>query len=336
MGTRVLVVDDEDTLRMVISQVLEEDGYDVTTAASGEEALDLFRQSSFPIVVTDIIMGKMSGLELLQEVKVLDSEALVVVITSQASVDRATAAIRSGAYDFLTKPFDELDVISAVVNRADEKVRLLQRNKTLMVSLKKHTEELERLNSSLEDLAIHDGLTGLHNHRYFRDSLDQELSRSSRHERPFSLVFMDVDHFKKFNDEYGHEVGDQVLRMVAAELERVGGGGTPYRYGGEEFALLFPGKSAEEVVPHLERVRESIETATFTLRGAGRPKRRPENPKPGRNAKRKRVSVTVSIGAAGRSDRRSAPSEVASFADRALYRAKKTGRNRVKVAGGGP
>jgi len=165
MSTRVLVVDDEDTLRMVISEVLEDDGYDVTTAASGEEALNLFRQEPYAIVVTDVIMGKMSGLELLQEVKLLDSEALVVVMTSQASLDKATTAIRSGAYDFLTKPFEELDVISAVVNRANEKVQLLKRNRSLMVSLKKHAEELERLNSNLEDMAVHDGLTGLHLNR---------------------------------------------------------------------------------------------------------------------------------------------------------------------------
>jgi diguanylate cyclase (GGDEF)-like protein len=178
-------------------------------------------------------------------------------------------------------------------------------------------------------MAYRDGLTGLPARR----ALNEELLRLNGQ---YTIAMVDVDHFKKFNDDHGHEVGDQVLRMVARELERVGGGGTPYRYGGEEFALLFPGKSAEEVVPHLERVRESIETARFTLRGAGRPRKRPENPKPRRNAKRKRVSVTVSIGAAGRSDRRSAPSEVASFADKALYRAKKTGRNRVKVAGGEP
>ena len=176
-------------------------------------------------------------------------------------------------------------------------------------------------------MAYRDGLTGLPARR----ALNEELMRLNGQ---YTIAMVDVDHFKKFNDDHGHEVGDQVLRMVAAELERVGGGGTPYRYGGEEFALLFPGKSAEEVVPHLEQVRESIETATFTLRGVTRPSKRPDNPKPPRNAKRKRVSVTVSIGAAARSDRRSAPSEVAGFADKALYRAKKTGRNRVKVAGG--
>jgi GGDEF domain-containing protein len=178
-------------------------------------------------------------------------------------------------------------------------------------------------------MAYRDGLTGLPARR----ALNEELLRLNGQ---YAIAMVDVDHFKKFNDDHGHEVGDQVLRMVAAELERVGGGGRPYRYGGEEFALLFPGKSAKEVVPHLERVRESIETARFTLRGRDRPRKRPDNPKPRRNAKRKRVSVTVSIGAAGRSDRRSAPSEVAGFADKALYRAKKTGRNRVKVAGGGP
>ncbi len=97
MSTRVLVVDDEDTLRTVIGQVLEEDGYDVTEAPSGEKALELFRQSPYPIVITDVIMGKMSGLELLQEVKLLDPESLVVIMTSQASLDKATAAFGRAA-----------------------------------------------------------------------------------------------------------------------------------------------------------------------------------------------------------------------------------------------
>ena len=317
MSTRVLVVDDEDTLRMVIAQVLEEDGYDVTTAASGEEALDLFRQSSFPIVVTDIIMGKMSGLELLQEVKLLDPEALVVVITSQASVDRATAAIRAGAYDFLTKPFDELDVISAVVNRADEKVRLLQRNKTLMVSLKKHAEELERLNSSLEDLAVHDGLTGLHNHRYFRDSLDQELSRSSRHERPFSLVFMDVDHFKKFNDAHGHMAGDEVLKGLSRIFKGDKRTSTIVaRYGGEEFVALLPEATRDKASEYAELVRSRVEAATFQD-GRGR----------------ERCKVTISLGVATFPDDGTDSKSLMEHADRALYQAKESGRNRVCALG---
>ncbi|MCH7775859.1 MAG: GGDEF domain-containing protein [Gemmatimonadetes bacterium] len=177
-------------------------------------------------------------------------------------------------------------------------------------------------------MAYRDGLTGLPARR----ALNEDILRLNGQ---YTIAMVDVDRFKNFNDRYGHEVGDQVLRKVASQLESVGGGGKAYRYGGEEFALLFPGRDPGEVMSHLERVRISIEDAKFALRGKDRPKERPENPNSNRKPPKK-VSVTVSIGAAGRSDHRSAPSEVISFADRALYQAKKAGRNKVKMANGRP
>jgi diguanylate cyclase (GGDEF)-like protein len=124
-------------------------------------------------------------------------------------------------------------------------------------------------------------------------------------------------------------VGDQVLRMVAGRLGRVAGGGRAFRYGGEEFTVLFPGKTAEESAPHLESLREAVERATFTLRGKDRPKRKPKSPRtraPGEKA----LSVTVSIGAA-QARGRAVPDDVVKAADEALYRAKEGGRNRVAV-----
>lgn len=173
-------------------------------------------------------------------------------------------------------------------------------------------------------MAYRDGLTGLPARR----ALNEELLRLNG---KYTIAMVDVDRFKTFNDRYGHDVGDQILRKVAAQLERIGGGGKAFRYGGEEFALVFAGKSQDEVLPHLEAVRAGIADEKFALRGKDRPKVKPENPKPSRRPP-KRVAVTVSIGAASRNDARSAPSEVITFADRALYRAKKAGRNRVKVA----
>ncbi len=172
-------------------------------------------------------------------------------------------------------------------------------------------------------MAYRDGLTGLPARR----ALNEDILRLSGQ---YTIAMVDVDSFKNFNDRYGHEVGDQVLRKVASQLESVGGGGKAYRYGGEEFALLFPERDPGEVLSHLERVRVSIEDAKFALRGKDRPKEKPENPNSSPKPPKK-VSVTVSIGAAGRSDHRSAPSEVITFADRALYQAKKAGRNRVKM-----
>jgi len=148
----------------------------------------------------------------------------------------------------------------------------------------------------------------------------------------YSLAMVDVDHFKKFNDRYGHDVGDQVLRMVAARLAKIPGGGRAYRYGGEEFTILFPGKPLKEALPHLKEARRSVEDAAFTLRSWRRPRKKPVDPGAWRGRekeKTKRLSVTVSIGVADSAGNDPSPEAVLRRADQALYRAKKAGRNRV-------
>ncbi len=148
----------------------------------------------------------------------------------------------------------------------------------------------------------------------------------------YSAAMVDVDHFKRFNDRYGHDVGDQVLRMVAGRLEKAPGGGKAYRYGGEEFTVLFPGKSLQESLPHLKEVRRSVEEATFLLRSWRRPRKKPVDPGAWRGTGKpqaKRLSVTVSIGVADTSGKDPSPEAVLKKADQALYRAKKAGRNRV-------
>ncbi len=171
-------------------------------------------------------------------------------------------------------------------------------------------------------MAYHDELTGLPGRRAMNEAL---LRLSSR----YAVAMVDVDHFKKFNDQYGHRVGDQVLRMMAAKLGEVSGGGEAFRYGGEEFAIIFPGKSVEEALPHLEALRKTVEASGFVLRGRDRPRKKPAKPKAG-NAPRNRVSVTVSIGVAERDARHQTPDQVVKAADRALYQAKEDGRNRVR------
>jgi GGDEF domain-containing protein len=141
---------------------------------------------------------------------------------------------------------------------------------------------------------------------------------------------VDIDRFKQFNDKHGHDVGDQVLRMVASKLERVSGGGQGFRYGGEEFAVVFPGKSMADVLPHLESLRKAVQATCFVLRGPDRPKKKPDTPRP-QGAPGKAVFVTVSIGVAERDEVRRQPSQVIRAADEALYRAKKAGRNQVRA-----
>ena len=138
-----------------------------------------------------------------------------------------------------------------------------------------------------------------------------------------------IDHFKKFNDRYGHDVGDQVLRMVAAKLAEVGGGGRAFRYGGEEFTILFPGRAVDESLPYLERIRKAVEETRFAVRGPGRPRRKPKKARTNRQSRRE-ASITVSIGVAERDPHNAKPEQVLKAADRALYTAKRAGRNRIE------
>ena len=174
-------------------------------------------------------------------------------------------------------------------------------------------------------MAYKDDLTGLSSRR----ALTRDLHGIGG---TYSVAMVDVDHFKKFNDRYGHDVGDQVLRMVAARLAKGPGGGKAYRYGGEEFTILFPGKPVHETLPHLKEVRRSVEEATFTLRSWRRPRKKPVDPgawRAGRKKSTKLLSVTVSIGVADSSGNDPSPEGVLKKADQALYRAKESGRNRV-------
>ena len=141
---------------------------------------------------------------------------------------------------------------------------------------------------------------------------------------------VDIDHFKAFNDTWGHDVGDQVLRLVAARLQRVGGGGTVYRYGGEEFVILFAGRRGTSVVEQLESLRKNIDSYKVMLRDRGRPRHAvPGKAGPATASANKWISVTISIGVAERADRAEMPERVIEAADKALYRAKAEGRNRV-------
>jgi diguanylate cyclase (GGDEF)-like protein len=170
----------------------------------------------------------------------------------------------------------------------------------------------------------------------FRDELTGLPSRRALEERLHGLgpvhaiAMVDVDHFKKFNDTHGHDIGDQVLKLVAARLAEIQGGGTAYRYGGEEFCLLFDGCTPDAALPHVEQIRADIAAYQMAVRSGDRP----ENSEAGTRlrslrATHKTLSVTVSIGIAGPEDARATPSEVIRGADKALYRAKESGRNRV-------
>lgn len=172
-------------------------------------------------------------------------------------------------------------------------------------------------------MAYHDDLTGLPGRRALNEALPRLGNR-------YVVAMVDIDHFKEFNDRYGHDVGDQVLRMVASKLERVSGGGRAFRYGGEEFAVVFPRLSMDDVIPHLESLRKSVQTTCFVLRAKDRPRKKPKTPIP-QKIPRQAVVVTVSIGVGERNNRNITPDQVVKAADTALYQAKGAGRNQVSA-----
>jgi diguanylate cyclase (GGDEF)-like protein len=174
------------------------------------------------------------------------------------------------------------------------------------------------------DIAYRDELTGLLGRRAFTSAMEQ-LGRT------YAFAMCDVDHFKRFNDTYGHDVGDDVLKMVAAKLSHVEGGGRVFRYGGEEFLVVFRGRTAIEATPFMEAVRKAIAETDFVLRREDRPARKPRRVSKTAQGEHQAVTVTISIGIADKSVRHSTPDLVLDAADAALYAAKAAGRNCIRL-----
>jgi diguanylate cyclase (GGDEF)-like protein len=234
-------------------------------------------------------------------------------MTSQASLETATTAIRTGAYDYLVKPFEDLDVITAVVDRAIDQIQLQQKNERLVRDLSKNAEELEQLNTNLRDMAIRDPLTGLFNRRYLHEAIDVELARSRRHKRFFSLIFIDVDHFKQYNDAHGHLAGDEVLKGLSTIIQSECRAATvPARYGGEEIVVLLPETEKQGARVVAEKLRVRVE----------------EYPFPGQETQ-PLGTVTLSMGIATYPEDGGDGRSLLGYADQALYQAKHRGRNTI-------
>jgi len=315
--SEILVVDDEQTVRDVLVQVLREDGYAISTAANGEQALELLKRKTFSLVITDIKMPGINGMELMAIVKRRFPETQVIIITSHASLETTLEALRHGAYDYLFKPFEDLDLISAAARRAVEQVRLTRENRRLVEVLKQKNAQLQKANKVLKNLACRDGLTRLHNHRYFQDFLNFEIHRSLRNGEVFALIFADLDYFKKFNDANGHLEGDNLLRKMADILQKtVRRSDMVARYGGEEFVIVLPSTGKKNAAVVGEKIRRTVEIFPFEGRQS----------QPG-------GKVTISVGIAGFPEDGRDRAPLIQSADEAMYRAKKGGRNRVCLAG---
>lgn len=312
---RVLVVDDEPSICAVIRQVLAEDGFEVVCAESAEEALTLFQAKPYPVVITDVVMTGMDGMELLRQIKDLLPETEVVIMTSQADLNPSIKALRAGAFDYLPKPFDDIDIISLVAERAfDNYSRIVEKHR-LIAELERKNKGMAMANKTLQDMVIRDGLTGLYNHSYFKEAVEIEVLRSKRYQRQFSVMFMDLDHFKSYNDTYGHPAGDKLLKTIGRLIgERLRKSDTLARYGGEEFTVILPELAKADALELAETIRAEVESYLF----------------PGRETQ-PGGKVTATIGVSSFPEDGDDAHALINHADQALYRGKRQGRNCVSV-----
>lgn len=294
----VLVVDDSQLVRLVISRYLKDAGHHVEQAEDGTKALDLLATGRHDVVITDIGMPGLDGFEVLAAAKRLAPGVEVIILTGEHSQDMQASirALRMGAHDYLAKPPQSADEVNFTVERALEKKRLRDTN--------------ERLVKQLETLSLSDALTGVMNRRAFDEALVRAVASAARREETFGLIVLDIDHFKSVNDTYGHGGGDGVLRWFAATVTGVlRKEESLYRCGGEEFAVILADTNPAGVLAAGNRIVARVAAAPVSL---------------GETA----VRVTTSAGGAC-FEPGTELAELGKRADRALYRAKREGRNQM-------
>jgi diguanylate cyclase (GGDEF)-like protein len=259
----ILVIDDDDQIRRLLLEILDV-RYDCWEVGSAEEALLVLPQHRFDLVISDINMGGMSGLDLVPNVLKETPETVVVLISGQQSIDSAIQAMRAGAFDYITKPFD-LFHVEAAVKRALDHQRLLEDRRYY----ENHLHDLvQQRTAEVERLAYFDTLTDLPNRALFEDRLTQALKHAQRDNQMLGVSILRVDRFKKINDTLGHAIGDRLLRDVAQRVgTSIGDRGTLARFEGDEFALLHSDiNGSEDVLEALRDINQSLE-APFVFDG---------------------------------------------------------------------
>lgn len=298
---KILIVEDDAASRKMLESILLKWGYEVLAVGSGSEAWNILNSESAPqIAILDWMMPGMDGVEVCRRVRQretgIDLYTYIILLTAKTDRKDLIAGMESGADDYISKPFDSHELIVRI--RAGQRIIELQ-------------DQLRDAKGKLVILSRTDGLTGILNRRAIYEVLEKEIIRSGREKTPLSVLMLDIDFFKKINDDYGHNVGDAVLRelvrRILAELRPCDALG---RYGGEEFIILLPGVSMCEGGVIAERIRKAIGGTPFEVTPSG-------------------LKVTASFGVA-EFDFKKNSDELINEADIALYEAKHKGRDRVE------
>jgi diguanylate cyclase (GGDEF)-like protein len=290
---KILIAEDQPTSALFLRRTIEKMGHEAAVAPDGEVAWRMIREGDTPLLISDWMMPNLDGPELCRRLRAAkdDRYIYIILLTSLDRKEDRLNGLRAGADDFLTKPPDpdELAVRLEIAGRI----------------IAMH-DQLARQNARLAELATTDELTGVKNRRRFREDLDLLFAQAARQASPLSLIMLDIDHFKQFNDAFGHPAGDRILREVGSTLKSIlRNHDVVARYGGEEFVVLLPGTDIDEAMDVAERLRSALAEHPWTDR-----------------------SVTASLGVATSDPDTPDAATLVDHADRALYRSKQSGRNR--------
>lgn len=314
---RILVVEDGEFARELIAMQLQSLGHEVQTAETGTTGWERIQDGDFDVVISDLMMPGMNGIELCAKLRAEPQPhyTYFILLTAIDDPEQFLAGMRAGADDYLDKS-SEPGVLEARLIVAERFTRLHQEVAEKAQQLEEANRGLKKLNGDLHRLSRHDSLTGLGNRLLMTETLQHVRGMAERYGRSFCAAILDVDHFKAYNDSYGHLAGDEVLAKVSEALKGASRATDMlFRYGGEEFLILLPETMVDEAVLAVERVREAVARESLVHEHA------PEG------------HITLSAGVSQLATGREANIESwLKSADDALYRAKEEGRNRVVAA----
>lgn len=310
---RVLLVDDDRAMRMFLEKMLKDSGHHVAVASNGIEALQMLAKERPQLILTDWVMPDMDGIALCRELrkKPENRSIYIIVMTSYESVEILVDAFEAGANDYIYKPITP-KMFHARLKAAQRVVQLQEENAFDREQLLNYSRELAAANARLQQQALTDELTGLPNRRYAMERLEQEWALTQRGTRTLSCLMVDVDHFKSINDRFGHQKGDDALKLIANTLRHAARTqDVVCRYGGEEFLVICPDTNSEAAYQCAERLRLSVADQIMKLHDGSE------------------LKVTISIGLARNNEAITTLQAILSRADKNLYAAKAAGRNRT-------
>ncbi len=313
---KILIVDDEVYVGKFLSDFIAtiNPEIQIKSIQKASECIRTFEEYEPDIILLDIHLGDGNGIDILRELKNRGGRFEVLMISGNASLEDAVQAIKYGAYDFLLKPFSDLQILEKSIVRAIDSINLKIQNEQLLSELSQKNFQLEEMNKRLHSLSVSDDLTGLYNMRFMNEFVTKEIIRAKRYNRTFAIILLDLDSLKSTNDRYGHLAGSMLIKSVADLLMgMVRKSDTVARFGGDEYLVFADELNYESAKSVGERIRENIEKLKINFEGND-------------------ISTTASVGIACFPDDGSDFRQLFAAADSAMYYSKNNGKNRVCLA----